>query len=318
MTRAGGSMSMPRLDDDTAVDVVVARLKAVFAGWRRDTPVAQMRADWDALFDAPVDAAVTPVEVAGVGCCRVTAPGVRNDRTIVYLHGGGLQLGSTRSHRELMARLSAAAGVAVLGIDYRLAPEHRQPQALADVLLVLDWLRRQGIGGPTLALAGDSAGGGLVLSALLALQAQAQPTPLAAAVWLMSPWTDMTASGASYQTRSASDPLHQRNMLLALARNCLAPQQDAADPLASPLLADAAQLGTLPPLLVQVGDRETLLSDSQNLVEKVCAAGGVASCQVWPGMIHVFQQFPSELAAARAAIEAGGAFLAGHLFKTPS
>jgi acetyl esterase/lipase len=210
-----------------------------------------------------------------------------------------------------MGELSAASGVAVLGVGYRLAPEHRQPEALQDVLQVLAWLHGQGLSGPRVALAGDSAGGGLALSALMALAARGAPRPAAAC--LMSAWTDMTASGSSYESRAQADPIHQRKMIQALARGCLAPGQDAADPRASPLLAPAAQLATLPPLLLQVGDRETLLSDSVDLAARVCGAGGQAQCQVWPGMVHVFQQFPRELQAARQALAEAGAFLARHL-----
>lgn len=302
---------MSAAPDAQAVESVIARVRAVYAGWRRDTPVAQMRADWDTLFNAPGPAEPQAVDAAGVPCCWLRAPGVRNDAVVVYVHGGGLQLGSLQSHRELMGELSAAAGVAVLGVGYRLAPEHRQPEALQDVLQVLDWLRGQGLRGPRVALAGDSAGGGLALSALMALAARGVPRPAAAC--LMSAWTDMTASGSSYVSRAQADPIHQRKMIQALARVCLAPGQDAADPLASPLLAPAAQLAALPPLLLQVGDRETLLSDSVDLAARVRGAGGQAECQVWPGMVHVFQQFPRELHAARQALAEAGAFLASHL-----
>jgi acetyl esterase/lipase len=297
------------------VEAVIARVKATYGRWRRDTPAERMRADWDALFNAKGDAESSDVQAAGVPCRWITAPGARTDRAIVYFHGGGFQVGSLDSHQELMARLSAQAGVRVLGVAYRLAPEHRYPAPLEDALAVLGWLRTQGLEPADVALAGDSAGAGLALSALLALQAQGRPLP--AAAYLMSAWTDLTASGASYETRAAADPIHQRPMIQAMARNYLGGNAQPTDPLASPLFADARQLATLPPLLLQVGERETVQSDSEDFARRVREAGGRAECQVWPGMIHVFQQFPTELPQAREALAAGGRFLAAHLGAAP-
>ncbi len=294
-----------------AVDAIVARILAVYARWGRGTTIAQMRADWDALHGADVDAAVVPVDAGGVRCEWLHAHDARVDRTIVYLHGGGFQIGSLRSHRRLMADLSAAAGVRVLGVDFRLAPEHRYPAALDDAGRVLDWLERQGIPMAQVALAGDSAGGGLALSCMLERQQRAAPLPVAAL--LMSPLTDLTVSGASYDTQSAADPIHQRPMIEAIVRTYLGKAQDPRAPLASPMWADAGALAALPPLLVQVGHRETLLSDAEDFATRVRAAGGNVQCQVWPGMIHVFQQFAAELAPARDAISIGGRFLAAHL-----
>ncbi|HSX94692.1 MAG TPA: alpha/beta hydrolase [Hydrogenophaga sp.] len=301
--------------DRASVDTVIARVKSVYGRWRRDTPVAQMRADWDALFNATGDASFEPVTAGGVPCAWVTAPGARSDRVIVYFHGGGFQVGSLASHRELMSRLSAEAGVRVLGVDYRLAPEHRHPAPLQDALAVLEWLRRQGYAAQHTALAGDSAGGGLALSALLALQGE-DATP--AAAFLMSAWTDLAATGESYETRAASDPIHQRPMIQAMARNHLGKEGDPRDPLASPLYASDEQLAHLPPLLLQVGDHETVLSDSVAFAARVNAAGGQAECQAWPGMVHVFQQFPDELPQARDALRQGGHFLAAKLGHVPN
>ncbi|WP_239143160.1 alpha/beta hydrolase [Variovorax sp. WS11] len=270
-----------------------------------------MRTDWDQLFPATGDASVEPVECAGVPCQWIAAPGSRADKAIVYLHGGGFQVGSLASHRELMAELSAAAGARVLGVAYRLAPEHRYPAALDDTLAVWDWLRAHGFRPRDIALAGDSAGAGLALSTMLALQDKGQELP--AVAFLMSAWTDLTASGESYETRAADDPIHQRPMILAMARNYLGRAGDASHPLASPLMASPAQLRGLPPMLFQVGDRETVLSDSEAFARKAREAGANARCEAWPGMIHVFQQFPAELHEARQAIASAGQFLAAHL-----
>lgn len=294
-----------------AVDTVIHRVKTVYGRWRRDTTVEQMRADWDELFGASGGAEVQDVDAAGVPCQWITAPGTRNDRFVVYFHGGGFQVGSLASHRELMSCISAAAGARVLGVSYRLAPEHRYPAALHDALAAYGWLRAQGVGADQIAVAGDSAGGGLGLSLLLALWRRGETSP--AAYWGLSAWTDLTASGESYQSRAALDPIHQRPMIVAMARNYLGATGDPKDPLASPLFAAPDELGALPPMLLQVGERETVVSDSEAFVRKATAAGAQAELQVWPGMIHVFQQFPALLVEAREALAVGGRFLKAQL-----
>lgn len=294
--------------DRPDVDAVIARVKSVYGRWRRDTPVARMRADWDQLFDAPSNARVEPFDADGVPCQWVTAPGARDNLVIVYFHGGGFQVGSLASHAELMACVSAAAGARVLGVGYRRAPEHRYPAALEDALAAWGWLLARGVAASQAALAGDSAGGGLALSLLFALQARGAALP--AGYWGLSAWTDLTASGASYETRAALDPIHQRSMIVAMARTYLGREADGTDPLASPLFAKPAQLAALPPMLLQVGERETVVSDSEEFVRKAHAAGAKAELEVWPGMIHVFQQFPAMLPEARHALAAGGRFLA--------
>ncbi|WP_024538800.1 alpha/beta hydrolase [Comamonas badia] len=290
-----------------AVESVIARVKAVYGGWRRDTTVAQMRADWDQLFSAPGAADIQDVVAAHVPCQWVTAPGADMGRTVVYFHGGGFQVGSLASHRELMACISAASGARVLGVGYRLAPEHRYPAALEDALAAHGWLRAQGVAAERIAVAGDSAGGGLGLSLLLALRRRGELMP--AAYWGLSAWTDLTASGQSYDTRATLDPIHQRPMIAAMARNYLGSAGNPKDPLASPLFAAPDELAALPPMLLQVGERETVVSDSEAFVQRARAAGATAELQVWPAMIHVFQQFPTLLAEARDALAGGGRFL---------
>ncbi|MDP9900967.1 alpha/beta hydrolase [Variovorax ginsengisoli] len=290
------------------IEAVIRRVLGVYRRWGRDISVAQMRADWDALFgNVAVDAAVEPVVIGAMGALSgewITAPGADTRRVVLYFHGGGFQVGSVRSHRELMAGISAVGGCRVLGLEYRLAPEHRYPGALEDACTAYDWLVAQGIDPSDIVVAGDSAGGNLALAALLRLREAGRILPAGAV--LMSAWTDMTASGASYVTRAQSDPIHQRPMILAMARNYLGPDGDARDPLVSPLLAD---LAGLPPLLIQVGERETVLDDSTSFAAKARAAGVDVELEVWDGMIHVFQQFPAELSEAREALAAIGRFL---------
>jgi acetyl esterase/lipase len=142
-----------------------------------------------------------------------------------------------------------------------------------------------------------------------AAQGRARP----AAAFLMSAWTDLTASGESYRSRAELDPIHQRPVILTMARSALGPGASAEDPRLSPLFADPRALRALPPMLLQVGGRETLVSDTVEFVARASAAGAEARAEIWPDMIHVFQQFPNELREANEAVAIGGRFLAARL-----
>lgn len=302
MGTAGDDIAM------TPVDRAIERLRATYRGWTRDTSVTQMRSDWDAAFaGCSVPVTCEKVSASGVDGEWLVPTDAPRDKAILYFHGGGFRIGSVASHRDLAARVADATGCRVLAINYRLAPEHRFPAALDDALIAYQYLREQGLRPADMAFAGDSAGGNLVLGTMLAARERGLPHPAAGA--LMSPWTDLTASGASYQSRAEADPIHQRAMILALAKNYLGKDGDPRDPLASPLCAD---LTGLPPLLVQVGDRETVRDDSTELAARAKAAGVDVELQVWDGMIHVFQMFP-EIPQAREAIASLAVFLRNHL-----
>jgi epsilon-lactone hydrolase len=291
------------------IDLAIARIRAVYRGWNRDTTVAQMRSDWDTAFGgttAPVTCKV--VSAGGVDGEWISPVDAAKDKAVLFFHGGGFRIGSVASHRDLIAQIAVASGCRVLAIDYRLAPEHRFPAALDDALAAYDWTLRGGLHPASIVFAGDSAGGNLVLSTMLALRDGGRPLPAASV--LMSPWTDLTATGASYVTRAEADPIHQRPMILSLAKNYLGREGDPCNPLVSPLYAD---LSGLPPMLVQVGGRETVLDDSVMLAEKARAAGVAVELQVWDGMIHVFQMFGKELAEAHRAIDDVARFLDRHL-----
>lgn len=295
----------PSKSNHPAIDRVVVRLREVYRRWSRDASDAQMRQDWDALFwSEDVPATVEPLTANSVNAAWISAPGVEPGKVAVYFHGGGFRLGSFRSHRDLMARISAASGCRVLGVDYRLAPEHRFPAAHDDALAIFNWVLEQGIAARDIALAGDSAGGCLALSTALALRDAARPMP--AAIATLSAWTDLSASRASYDTHAALDPIHQRSMIVAVARSYLGPGVDPRDRRVSPLFAD---LGGLPPLLMQVGGRETVIDDTRDFARKAEQAGSAVMLEVWDGMIHVFQQFPDDLVEAELALASLGAFL---------
>ncbi len=169
------------------------------------------------------------------------------------------------------------------------------------------WLRERGFAASDIAFVGDSAGGGLALACMLVLRDRKLALPCAAA--LMSPWTDLTASGESYVTRAGVDPVHTRGMILALAKNYLSEGADPRQPLASPLFGD---LHGLPPLLIQAGDRETVLDDARVLAEKATAAGVETRFEVFDDMIHVFQMYP-DIPEADRATGLVGAFVQHHL-----
>lgn len=289
---------------DAALQRVIERVRTVYGSWGRDTGVARMRADWEALFMPRDPIPLSFFTLGGVPVAWVRAPGADEGRTLVYFHGGGFRVGSVRSHAELMWHLSHAAGCSVLGVDYRLAPEHGHPAPLEDALAVYRALLAQGQTPASLSLGGDSAGGNLVLNLLLRLRDAGEPLPACAV--LMSAWTDLAATGASYRTRAQVDPIHQRRMIQAMAQGYLGDSVNADDPAVSPLYA---ALHGLPPLLLQVGDAETVLDDSVIFAARARDAGVDARLSVYPDMIHVFQQFMHDLPQARTAIEEAGRFL---------
>ena len=284
---------------------VIDRDRATYGLWNRHTSVEQMRQNWDDLFFLDVvPCRREDLSVNGVDMRWVVADGAIKDRVLLYLHGGGFKMGSVTSHHDLMARLSQAGHCRVLGVNYRRHPEHPFPAPLEDSLNAYRWLLAQGVKPQNIAIAGDSAGGGLAASTLLALRDAGEPLPAAAV--LLSAWMDLEASAASYESRAKADPIHQKVMILALANQYLGVDGDRRNPLASPLYGD---LAGLPPLLMQVGDRETGLDDSIMFADKARQAGVDVEISVWDEMIHVFQQFAEDLPEARAAIADIGVFL---------
>jgi monoterpene epsilon-lactone hydrolase len=238
----------------------------------------------DRLHPVPADVLVTQVNAGGVPAHWLAAPGADTGRVLLFLHGGGFEFGSVRSDGELAARLGRASGMRVLFPEYRLAPEHPFPAAIDDVLAVWRWLRTgQALGARSIAVAGDSAGGGLAVALLVATRDAREPMPAAAV--LMSPTVDLTSSGASMTERADQDPISTPAMLRQFAADYLA-GADPKTPLASPLFA---QLAGLPPLLVQVGTADLLLSDSERLAAAAAAAGVDVTLEIGEGLPHVYQ-----------------------------
>mgnify|MGYP001191320417 CR=1 FL=1 len=274
-----------------------------------DSPdLQQMRANMEAfaaMAQPPADVACTPVNAGDVPAEWVEAPGAAG-RAILYLHGGGYVIGSIATHRELAGRLSRASGARVLVAGYRLGPEHPFPAAIDDAVACYRWLRSQGFAAGGIAIAGDSAGGGLTMATLLALREAGDELPAGAVC--LSPWVDLEQSGASMTERDALDPMVHKDTLDEMARMYL-DGADASQPLASPINGD---LRGLPPLLIQVGTAETLYDDSVRLAERARAAGVQVEFEPWEDMIHVFQSF-SMLPEATRAVARIGEFVATHV-----
>jgi epsilon-lactone hydrolase len=232
----------------------------------------------------PDDVLVREVSAGGVPAHWLAAPGADADRVLLFLHGGGYELGSLRSDGELAARLGRASGMRVLLPEYRLAPEHPFPAAIDDVLAAWRWLcTDQGLSTRSIAVAGDSAGGGLAVALLVAARDAGEAMPAAAV--LMSPTVDLSSSGASMTERVDQDPISTPDMLRQFAADYLA-GADPRTPLASPLFAS---LSGLPPLLVQVGTADLLLSDSERLARTAAEAGVDVSLEIGEGLPHVYQ-----------------------------
>ena len=269
-------------------------------------PLDTERREWQAAAQQtilPSNITIVPAAAAGVAGEWVSSPDAAPQAVLYYLHGGGYSAGSCVTHRELAARICFASGVRVLLIYYRLAPEHPFPVALEDATASYQWLLAQGIPAGRIVIGGDSSGGGLAMATMLWLRERAVALPAAGV--LLSPWTDLALTGPSMQTRAEIDPLCSREALQRAARWYLA-GADPTHPFASPVYAD---LHGLPPLLIQVGDHEVLLSDSTRLAERAQASRVEITLEVWDDLWHVFQGWAGALPEARQAIERIGAFV---------
>jgi monoterpene epsilon-lactone hydrolase len=272
--------------------------------------LAELRARYDEIASRhPLPSGINyqPVDAGGVYGEWLSGSNPGNNHVLLYLHGGCYTTGSVETHRELMTRLSIAASMRVLGLNYRLAPMHPFPAAVEDAAAAYRWLLRIGIEPACIAIAGDSAGAGLALAAIITIRDEQLPLP--GAVVCLSPWVDLAVTGASMASKAGEDPIVSRDMLLGWGKLYLG-DHDPRTPLASPLYAD---LRRIPPMLIQVGSAEVLLDDSLRLAARASAAGVNATLEVWPDMIHVWHSFAAILPEARQAIERIAEFVRTHL-----
>jgi acetyl esterase/lipase len=286
------------MSGERPIDAIRDMLTALLGG--PDASIGHRRAQ-AALFAAnqppsPPGLRIEPLELGGVpGELVVVADGPGSDH-VLHLHGGGYVMGDPSGSRGFTTALALATRARVSSLDYRLAPDHPFPAAVEDALAGYRALLDAGAPASRIAIAGESAGGGLTVAVLLAIRDTGLPLPACAAA--LSPWVDLTCAGASYETCAGRDPLLTRDVLLAMADQYLL-GQDPRDPLASPVRAD---LAGLPPLLIQVGADEVLLDDAITLAQHAEAAGMPVYLEVWPDMIHVWQMFAGELPEADKAI----------------
>ncbi len=286
-----------------------------------------MRDTKDALLgDLPIEVRRRRIDSAarrairlphGVSLKTIAANGVPSDwlepdesvpgRAILYLHGGAYVICSPSTHLGLAGNLAQTSQARVLLIDYRLAPENPFPAALEDALSGYRWLLDQGFAPEHIAIGGDSAGGGLTLATAFSLRDNQHKMP--GALFLLSPWTDLTFSGESIHTRADRDPLLRLtddDWLVKVYAN----GHPLDYPYISPLFGD---MHDLPPTFIQVGTEEILYDDSFRLEQKARAAGVDVTLETWPGMWHVFQGFVPYVPESRQAIEKIGEFVRSHL-----
>lgn len=284
-----------------------AFLRTQLAPYFRGQPsLEELRALMMAIGEQTPPRLGTVVEKVTAGAAPgewIMTPGADAEKVILFLHGGGYCLGSCDSHRGLASLLSSAAGMRALMIDYRLAPEHPFPAGLEDAVAAYRWLLQRGVDPERIAVAGDSAGGGLTLATLLSLRDAGDPLPAGAV--LLSPWTDLALTGESFVTRAELDPMLGKAGMVSTARWYIG-DMDPRTPLVSPLYAE---LRGLPPLLVHVGDHEVLLDDAVRLATRARAAGVDVTLEVWEGMWHVFHATAPRVPEAQRAVERIGEFL---------
>ncbi len=254
------------------------------------------------------DIELEQVDIDGIPGEWSMAPGSDRSSALLFFHGGGYCSGSILSHRRLVTEAGRAAGCRTLAVAYRLAPEHPFPAALEDALTAWRFLRKQGLASKSIAVGGDSAGGGLTIALLNSLRDDEEELPGCA--WLVSPWTDLTMSGSTLTTKDAVDPIIHKGYLGELADAYLPPAINKKDPRVSPLYAD---LRGLPPMLIQVGSAETLLEDATRFAGAAGAADVAVTLEIWPHMIHAWPLWNARLEPGRQALAKAGTFMRQHL-----
>jgi epsilon-lactone hydrolase len=281
---------------DTSADVPT--LRAAFSELMARVPV-------------PADVQQKPIEIGGVAGLEVTIGGNETENVILYFHGGVYVIGYAAATVPLVGDLVRRTGTRAITLEYRLAPEHPYPAAVEDARAAYEGLLAQGIAPAQIALAGESAGAGLAVAVLLALRDAG--VPLSSCGYLMSPYVDLTLSGDTLAAKQEVDPLLTPEGLRARVPDYVG-GADAADPLISPIFGD---LRELPPLLIQVGSHEVLLSDALRLAARAAIADVAVTLEITPGVPHVFQAYAALLDEAGAALDRGSDFVKSHSPTSP-
>ncbi len=276
------------LMDPATADVVSARKRLDFFASKMPTAAG---------------VAVRKDSIAGLHAEWLIPGGAPDHKLLLYWHGGAYVMGSCDSHRPFVSHIARAAGIRALLPEYRLAPEHPFPAAIEDAVGVYRSLLQQGFEPANIAVAGDSAGGGISVAMLVSLREAGDPLP--GALVLLSPLLDLSGQGDSMLTRVHQDPWFNPDILPIVARHYCG-DVGLTDPLVSPVFADASGM---PPTLIQVGNDEILLSDAERFAENIRASGGQVDVDVWPGMWHVWQMFIGLMPESRQAVEKLGSFI---------
>jgi monoterpene epsilon-lactone hydrolase len=303
--RQSTNVTIHLLDPEDAA--ITAAMRAIVSSTKGVSRGIEARGPFDALMESvlPGDGVTFEADIiGGIPGIWVHPARWRPDDVIVHLHGGWFNFGSAKAYRHLVEHISVRAGARAFIPDYRLAPEHPFPAATEDVRACYEGLAERNV--HRIALTGDSAGGNLALGLASSVAGRAtSATATLVGVAVLSPVTDLSLSGATYETRAEADPLFTRPQVAALVRSYLG-SADPNHPLASPL---QAVLSGLPPVRIHVGDDEVLLDDSVRYVDRAVAAGVDARLDVWLGMPHGFPGSVGKLKAAALALDAVGAFL---------
>ncbi len=261
--------------------------------------VQAMRRGWHKMSQRlPVPRGIErrPVQIASCDAEWLDPPNALDGKVLLYFHGGAYLMGSCTTHRSLVSQIARASGMRALVPEYRLAPEHPYPAAIEDATAIYKTLLADGYSPEDIVVGGDSVGGGLTMAMLLTLRNQADPLP--GFIFLLSPWLDLTGAGESMRTRADHDPWFQPDAMHVVAAYYCS-DDERNDPRVSPVYAD---LHGLPPIFIQVGEDEILLSDSTRLADGIKAVGGDVEIEIWPGMWHVFQMFAPYVPEAKRAI----------------
>ena len=255
----------------------------------------------------PADVTVTAAALGGVPTAEITIDGVEPRHTVLYFHGGVYVLGDAVSAANLASQVGRRTQAKVISVDYRLAPEHPYPAAVDDALAAYEALLQNGTAPSDIVFAGESAGGGLAVATLV--NARDHGLPLPAAALVMSPYADLTLTGATMETKGEVDTLMSRDNLEARVTDYTS-GQDAALGLISPIFAE---LSGLPPLIIQAGTHEVLLDDAIRLAHQAATADVEVTLDITPEVPHVFQTFYPMLDEATAALDRAGQFLSERL-----
>ena len=258
------------------------------------------------LAKLPPKTKIEKVSFNGISAEWICAKEAHEGRVILYLHGGGYNVGSPNTHRELAAHISMASGAKVLLPDYRLAPEHPFPSALEDATSAYRWLLDTGLTGGDISIAGDSSGGGLSIATSISLRDAGEPSP--ASIVCISPWTDLEMSGNSIKTHAEIDPMLNLQSLKIMASNYIG-DGDPRSPLISPIHAD---LKGISPLLIHVGSDEMLLDDSTRIAEKAKSAEVDVTIKIYDQMWHAWHLNVRLMPEAKNAIKELGSFIRKH------